>query len=207
MNPAPINLESIETHLSGLIVSRARHLFMKVGVKSVSMDDIAAECGMSKKTIYGCFDKKSLVKAVTKQQIGIFASRTKSIFAGSGGLLQEMTGLLLLTLDAAQEISFQFLHSIKTDHAEAHQSIESFSAFIQKALIDNLKRGKEEGFYRDDMEPSIVVQLYFAQLREIIEQPITRPPAWTEELYKLFLFGVLTVNGKAELEGLDVVGK
>ena len=48
------------------IINKATSLFLSLGVKSVTMDDIANDLGMSKKTIYTYFDNKTcLVEAIT----------------------------------------------------------------------------------------------------------------------------------------------
>lgn len=192
-----IRLSFNKADLVNVIITRSRQLFMKVGVKSVSMDDVAAECGISKKTLYTCFNREGLVTAVTKQQVQTFEARVKSILAENRNVVAEMTGLLLFTMDAAQEVSLQFLYSVKTAHAGIYKNVEAFSGIVQQAIVNNLEKGKLQGLYRNDMEPAIVVQLYTSQLQEIMErQPIDRASDWMEELYKLFLFGILTPQGQ-----------
>ena len=52
------------------IVTGSEELFLKAGIKSVTMDDIAAHLGMSKKTIYQFFkDKNELVIALVKKKL------------------------------------------------------------------------------------------------------------------------------------------
>ncbi|HEX6193727.1 MAG TPA: helix-turn-helix domain-containing protein, partial [Chitinophagaceae bacterium] len=52
------------------IQNKAEELFMQFGIRSVSMDDIANNLGMSKKTVYQYFvDKDELVEAVVQAHI------------------------------------------------------------------------------------------------------------------------------------------
>ena len=191
------NLIYIDPYLPNLIVRRASNLYMRAGIKSVSMDDVAAECGISKKTLYKCFDKESLIQEVVKQHAQISEARIKSILTENRDVVTEMTGLLLFTMDAVQEFSTQFLYSIKTTKSTGvHQFMNSFTNRVHEAFIDNLNRGKAQGLYRSDVEPSIVIQLYFSQLQEIVDQQgIDRSSQWIEELHSLFLFGILTSKG------------
>jgi TetR/AcrR family transcriptional regulator, cholesterol catabolism regulator len=63
---------SVETH--NRIQDQAKILFMRYGIRSVSMDDIAGGLGMSKKTIYQFFaDKDELVDAIIEPISGICA--------------------------------------------------------------------------------------------------------------------------------------
>ncbi|HMR58010.1 MAG TPA: TetR/AcrR family transcriptional regulator [Cyclobacteriaceae bacterium] len=191
------NLIYIDSYLPNLIVRRASNLYMRAGIKSVSMDDVAAECGISKKTLYKCFDKESLIQEVVKHHAQTSEARIKSILTENRDVVTEMTGLLLFTMDAVQEFSTQFLYSLKaTKSTGVHQFMSSFTNRVHQAFIDNLNWGKAQGFYRSDVESSIVVQLYFSQLQEIVDQQgIDRSSQWIEELHSLFLFGILTPKG------------
>jgi len=51
------------------IILKATELFMKLGFKSVTMDDIAKEMGISKKTIYSHFSNKETVVAVVTDHV------------------------------------------------------------------------------------------------------------------------------------------
>jgi len=63
--------------LKELILEKTRELFLTIGFKSVTMDQIANAMGISKKTIYNFFENKTeLVKAVTSY---MFNSITKGI--------------------------------------------------------------------------------------------------------------------------------
>ena len=61
---------------SSKILEEAKQLFMRIGIKSVSMDDIAQVLRISKKTIYKCFkDKQDLVNRVIEEKINFEKSK------------------------------------------------------------------------------------------------------------------------------------
>ncbi|MBX2966131.1 MAG: TetR/AcrR family transcriptional regulator [Cyclobacteriaceae bacterium] len=73
------NLIYIDPYLPNLIVRRASSLYMRAGIKSISMDDVTDECGISKKTLYRCFDKEGLINEVIKQHTQVFEARIKKL--------------------------------------------------------------------------------------------------------------------------------
>lgn len=196
MNAECTPFNSNDKAVENIIVNRARHLFMKVDIKSVSMDDIANACGISKKTLYKCFDKEGLVKTVTQQQVHIFENEIKSILQNNKDVVQELTNLLLFTINASQEISLPFIDSLKTIKPEAYQLILNFTKNIQQTFINNIKKGMSQGYYRSDIVPDVVVQLHFLQLWSLMKQQmLSKSLHWGEELNKMFLFGILSPKG------------
>jgi len=120
----------------------------------------------------------------------------KSILQNNKDVVQELTNLLLFTINASQEISLPFIDSLKTIKPEAYQLILNFTKNIQQTFINNIKKGMSQGYYRSDIEPDVVVQLHFLQLWSLMKQQmLSKSLHWGEELNKMFLFGILSPKG------------
>jgi len=73
------------------ILQSAQALFMRNGIKSVSMDDIASHLSMSKKTLYKWFENKDqIVQAVTEQHLAMEEAECRRMFEGASNALDEL---------------------------------------------------------------------------------------------------------------------
>src|SRR5579864_5297026 len=77
------------------IISGGKELFLKAGIKSVTMDDIAKHLGMSKKTIYQFFkDKNELVTALVKQRLQDDEDEMTEMLNKSGNVIEGMINMM-----------------------------------------------------------------------------------------------------------------
>ena len=73
------------------ILGAANELFFRHGIKSITMDEIASHCGMSKRTIYGSYDDKdAIVNAMTKQELALQDHELTDIRKRSENAIDEM---------------------------------------------------------------------------------------------------------------------
>ena len=145
------------------ILEKAGEMFLNLGFKSVTMDDIANEMGVSKKTIYVHFSNKTaLVDSVT---LSIFE-------AISGGI----DGICTLGKNPIEELydikKFVMLH-LKNDKSSPQYQLQKYYPKIyatlkskqfevmQGCVVDNLTRGIEKGFYRKTLNTAFISRIYF----------------------------------------------
>jgi AcrR family transcriptional regulator len=73
------------------IIKEARGLFFRLGIRSVTMDDIAAQVGMSKKTLYQHFaDKDALVDDLVEGEVGLMQNETMECINSSANAIEEI---------------------------------------------------------------------------------------------------------------------
>ena len=188
-------------HLENLIVLKASGLFIKFGIKSVSMDDVASECGISKKTLYKYFDRERMVAAVVDQLITVYETRLASIQRRALPVVPELQQMLSQSLDSSRQVSGQFLHSLKIFHNDAYRKMLDFiSGKVKNVFQANLCKGRNLGLYRPDIQLPVILQLYFHQILDISQQRPIDKSKWITELNRLFLFGILAPKGLAILD-------
>lgn len=96
------------------IVVRSEQLFMRVGVKSVTMDDISRELGMSKKTLYQHFDNKdSLIEAVINTHVEREQNCTEDIKHGAKDALDEVRKIGVFLASTIEDVSPSTLFDLK----------------------------------------------------------------------------------------------
>lgn len=151
------------------IIEGCDKLFRKFGIKSLSMDDIARELGMSKKTIYQFVtDKNDLVIKTFTHILTYNESRCSCIKNETHNPIDE---ILLISRDVSQQMKGtnpSVFYDLRKYHPEAWQLFENHSnKFIYSQLKDNLTKGIEQGYYRTDMNEDIIAQLYISLIQTI----------------------------------------
>lgn len=144
------------------IVTSARAHFFQHGFRGVTMDDLAAEMAMSKKTLYVHFQsKRALLEAVIDQKFGSIESEIVS----TGSAMQEDFGEILhrrLTCMRlhAQEISPTFIRDVaKEDPGLVSQIKKRRRDLISRTFGQILKVGQKAGAIRKDISADLLVEI------------------------------------------------
>lgn len=143
-------------------------MFRKYGIRSISMDDIARELGMSKKTLYQYVENKNdLVEKLLRHQI----DSSKSCISDSGDQMNAIDILLDVSVKVGKEIS-ELNPAIVFDLEKFYPSL--YRSFVQAnrehvytRIRENLEQGKQEGIYRLDIDSDLVSKLYVQKLIDI----------------------------------------
>jgi len=186
------------------IVSAARSHFFSHGFRSVTMDDLAEELAISKKTLYAHFPGKlDLLEAVLAAK-----------FAGVESMLKEATrvhprnfpatlhALLTGTQRELDEIKPPFVRDIRQKAPQAFKLVERRrAALFQRYFGSLLVAGQRAGMVRKDIPPDLILEILLAMVQGVMN------PAKMEELglmpkegfagiLKIVLEGALTVKGR-----------
>ena len=184
------------------IREQARNLFFKYGIRSVSMDDLSAGLGISKKTIYQWFkDKDELVQAIIDQENQGMQADCDQCLDDSADAIEE----ILLTLDRMIQHLKNMNPTVVYDLQKFHfQSFQSFSENKNKYLLTvitkNLERGIDEGLYRDGLNIAILSRYRLEAMMIAFNQEVFPAPEYnlievTMTLIENFLYGVVTPKG------------
>lgn len=184
------------------IQQKANDLFRRYGVKSITMDEIAAQLGASKKTIYQYFsDKDELVAAVVRGQIDFAQQTCETNRISSKDAVHE----LFQAMDFVQQLFSGMNPAMMYDLERFHpQSYRIFLDHKNKYLFDiirsNLKRGIAEELYRPEINIDIIAKFRLEAMMIAFNQDVY--PASKFNLGDLhvaiiehFLFGVASLKG------------
>src|ERR1700744_3358725 len=142
------------------ILTKAADLFMRYGIRSITMDEIAGQLGISKKTIYQFFtDKDDMVSAVIEQEIKKNEAECMQFRDDAADAVHEIF-LALEDLDEMLKYTNPLmLYDLEKHHPKAFQKIKEYKyQFLYRSLLDNLQRGIRESLYRSDFQPDIVAK-------------------------------------------------
>ena len=143
------------------IVVGAADLFMRYGVRSVTMDDVARELGMSKKTLYQSFSNKDeLILEVTKSHIAEEKKEFGDIHSESSDAIDELQQLTVCMRKHMANLNPSLLFDLQKYHPSSWQMFLDFKAtFIQSQVRENIERGIEEGVYRSSLNADVLAKM------------------------------------------------
>ena len=154
------------------IYQAAVDLFKRLGLKSVSMDDIARELGMSKKTLYQMVEnKEDLIAKVMKCDF----EADKAMFARNANeaidAIDEYLRNSRYFIREMREISPTTLHDLQKYYPKIwREMFQDHHQQFQLDLIRNLERGMEEGLYRENLDPEVISTLYSGMMGMVIDR-------------------------------------
>lgn len=189
------------------ILDRVEALFMQVGVRTVTMDDVASQLGISKKTLYKHFrNKGDLVQQCMQRHVheeqcaleGIKVEAENAIAA----LLQTTAHIArqLATLNPA------VMHDTQKYYPETWALFDGYKhQYIYRHVVENLERGMAEGIYRDDLDPDVIGRIYVGRLDLFFDTKLFPPGRYRIlEVYTQFMDyhvrGIASPQGVAYLE-------
>lgn len=178
-------------------------LFIRRGIRSVTMDDIARELGMSKKTIYQYYNNKAdIVHAVTEGHFSEECRITDEIIKKAKDPIEEMLMILQTMSKTFHEIPVTMIYEVQKYYPRSWDLFKDFkNGYVMDALRRNLNWGRELGLYREDMDVEIVAKLRVEQL-DMAFNPLVFPPSDFDpttvqmEQFKMFIHGLVTLKGK-----------
>lgn len=156
------------------IVLKAGKLFHKYGIKSVSMDDIARECGISKKTLYESVkDKHELVEKAIDCE---FQEENKVPHTVNFANLNAIDTLFLV-YESAIEFFKDFNISMEYDLRKYYpnlyeKNIKRRRQHIYEKMVVNMKQGIGEGTFRDNFNIDIIAKLHILKIEGMLQSNI-----------------------------------
>ena len=190
------------------LLNKSRELFMKNGVKSLTMDEIAKEMGMSKKTIYQFVDNKSeLINLTMKDFLDQERNLMDAILKNSANSVDEMISMIDYFLQVVREFNAATLHDVQKYYPETWKMYNEYRFNFMLGLIkENLNSGVKEGYYRDNMDTDIIAKVYILAVEILLNQEMFPTKQYSflsiyREFVSYHLRGIVSAKGLKYLEG------
>lgn len=192
-----------------LFIEKVAKLFEENGAKTLTMDDIAKEFGMSKKTLY----KDYKTKEVLLEQVLTY--RLRGVLERMQNLEEEIENAIDRMLSRDEEIekasssnnTIMLRQLIKYYPQIFNRHMKDFSKKFSVILLQNIERGRKQGYYRNDFDAGFYTKLFF-QLSMSYNNPyldtsnITRYH-YQREALMFYLHAITTEKGKAYMGSLE----
>jgi len=156
------------------ILSKTFELYEKYAIKRVTMDDVARELGISKKTLYQFVaNKNELVEKVIRSEIELAGKRHESIKfmnLNSIGELFEVSKMMNERLKKHNPALFFDLRKYYPAIFKEITKIKREKAY--ESVLNNLKKGMKEGLYRKEINPDIIAKIYVSRIEHNYDNSI-----------------------------------
>lgn len=189
------------------ILQKTAEIFLKFGFKSVTMDDIAQELAVSKKTLYKYFEnKEDLVNQALNSAHQKWINDVNTICTLGYNAIKEHFAINKYFRDLLQHLDDSPIYQLKKYYPEVANKImkNEYSAFLE-CVTNNIKKGIEQGLYRKNIEITILAKLYYIMVMGIHDNTIF--PYRKNSVHKLeiellnyHIRAIATKKGLKELE-------
>jgi len=188
------------------IVLAARAHFFAHGFRRVTMDDLAAELGMSKKTLYSQFPSKTeLLRAVLLAKFRSVESDLEAVITDSANDASAALHQLLACMQRhTAEIQPPFVRDIRREIPELFQLVEERRRdLIQRYFGRIFDQGRRAGIIRKDVSTELIVEILLGAVQAVmnpakIEKLRLEPKTGYGAIVSVILDGVMTEKGRSK---------
>jgi AcrR family transcriptional regulator len=184
------------------ILLKVRELYTKYGIKSITMDDIAREIGISKKTLYQFVtDKDDLVGKFVENEIAIRQEEICKCFRIGFNAIEELFEISVFMNKLMREQNPATDHDLRKYYPHHYQkTVNTRRERMYSYVLLNLKKGKEEGLYREDMDDEAIAKLYLSRSENVHFNELFTVEEFTSrklflELLNYHIRGIATEKG------------
>lgn len=185
------------------IIQTAVEAFTTHGIKSITMDDIAASLGISKRTLYEVFsDKESLLEECILTEQRSTDVLIKQILDTSSNVLEVILRCYQWSIEKFHATNKKFFEDIKK-YPKAYELVKRNHNRNSDDTVNFFKEGVKQGLFRSDVNFAIVNLLVRGQLDLLINSNICDEYSFLEVYESImftFLRGISTEKGSRELD-------
>ena len=184
------------------IKQKAEELFRRLGIRSVTMDEIASQLGISKKTIYLYFaDKDEIVDAVITSIIGDNQELCNHDRSIAENAIHEVFLMMEMMKEMFTDMNPSILYDLERNHPGSFQKfLQHKHKYIFEAVKDNLERGLLEDLYRKEIQVDIIAKLRLETMMISFNQDAFPKGKYNlleveQQVIEHYLFGIASMKG------------
>lgn len=184
------------------IAPKAEELFMQYGIRSVSMDDIAQQLGMSKKTLYQYYaDKDELVNSMIDRHITEMQSDCALCRVHAVNAIHEIFITMERLMKDLVNINPMVLYDLEKFHYSAFQRFrEHKDKFLFQVVKDNIEWGIREELYREDIQIDVMAKYRIESIMVPFNVSAFPPGKYnlaevSQLILENFTYGLATIKG------------
>src|SRR3972149_2472914 len=189
------------------ILKKVKALYIKYGIKSITMDDVARELGISKKTLYQYVQNKDeLVEKVVdlhQAEQDVFFEKIKSKKLNA---IQSLLWVNKLISKMMEDYNPSVEFDLKKYHSSVFRKIkERGQKKMFDSVLDNIIQGKKEGLYRSNINETLIAKMYVLRVEMMMESDVIsrdemRDPENISQILEYHIRGIASEKGIKEYE-------
>lgn len=154
------------------ILEHSRELFTRYGIRSISMDDISRELGISKKTLYQYVkNKPDLLDKGFKKVQKDFIEAVNQVCSQDMNAIDELLEVSKLVNRELMKYNPATVFDLQKYYPEVFNNhVAEEKEYTYRMILENLKKGISEGIYREDQDIELVANLYIQKVESIHDE-------------------------------------
>lgn len=146
------------------ILDKTESLFKRLGIRSVTMDDLSRQLGISKKTLYLYVSSKDdLIQKIVERIIFNEQSYIKNLSQTSEHAIEEHLKIGAYIQEKLADSNPSLLFELQKYHHKSWELLEKHKkSFVYEFVKTNLERGMKEGLYRRDIKTELIAMFYIS---------------------------------------------
>ena len=192
------------------ILRQSASVFMRYGIKSVTMDDVCRELGISKKTLYQFVeDKADLINKVLDFDIREEEHAISSIVGSNITALEELHRIQSMVTQKVRNMHSSIIYDLRKYYPEAwNRVMQHRNDFVVGCIEQNIRKGQKEGVFRTDIHPAVIARIYSSRIEVVIDSSLFADlHLSTAEIYieamHYHIRGIATEKGLRFLETIE----
>lgn len=190
------------------IIDEAKVMFMRFGIKSVSMDDIARKMGISKKTLYLHLENKAeLISLILEEKLNEEIAFMAELRKKTSNAIEEILSISDFVVATLREMPPMIIYDLQKYYQATWRVFdEKYKAHIHKTILENIRWGMEQGYYRKDINPDIITKFYVGKAMVVVDEEMF--PVESYDCDVLFQEHIeYHIHGIASPKGLELFTK
>ena len=196
------------------ILSSARGLFLARGYRATTMDEIARQAGMSKRTLYETFPSKHAVAAeVVDGELKVFSSRMRLIIRSTKEPLDKLLNLSrFFTQLPYPGITPVALIDLQRELPELWERVEQVEEKVLSEMSQVIDEGKQMGVFRSEADTAVTIAALTGALESTMSADFLLHTSLSLEdvyasIFELITRGICQENGAKAAPGRTKAGK
>lgn len=184
------------------IKHKADELFCRYGIRSITMDEIATQLGISKKTIYQYFaDKDELVDATIEDTLNFSREQCANDREHASDAIDEIIRALDFLEEMFRNMNAMIIYDMEKYHPRAYKKFVDYkNKFLLQIIRDNLEWGIRDGLYRPEIDVELLSRFRLESMMMAFNQDLFPASRYNlahlhMEIIEHFLFGVASMKG------------
>lgn len=185
------------------IIQKSFELFSRYGIRSVTMDDIAREMGISKKTLYQYVrNKADLIEQIFLEHTEAEKCMTEEIKRHSADAIEEMLRIGHYVVERLRSMAPSTVYDLKKYYGGIWKRMEAqMKHHVYGVISDNLERGIKQGVYRAELNPDFIARIYVGKSilladEEIFENNLEDIASLQQAYINYHMHGIVSAKGR-----------
>ena len=194
------------------IVSLASSRFFQEGFSKITLDELASELAMSKKTLYKFFaNKEDLLNTVVDRLMMEARQRLSSIMGSQKSFVEKLSEILTFLGQLVRRVSKPFQRDLQLHAPEVWTRVEEFRRLrITEVFGRLIDQGIDEGYIRRDINRRVFFLSYLGAIENVVRPAVLTNESFSgheaiEAIIRMFFEGILTTEGRQELLQQDQI--